>query len=459
MNKKIAIPIETKVREYDGKLWLGLNLINRGNQIIIGPTSEIKTTLDNSRPDIYISKDPGDSNGEFFDHLQSSGISVCGLDTEGAVFESMGTYAHNKQNILNHMNAFFMWGEIPANTVRQHYNDNNKTNIYVTGNPRFDLLQPEMRHIYKQRSGPLNNKYENYILINGNFTLSNPYSQRQIKKSEDVYGSIELAKHCYADRIFHSFMEAIYHLQNEFPETHIIIRPHPSERNATYEEAFSGYDRIHVEDSGDARDWIAGAGVTIHHDCTTGIESALMGRPVVSYRPIQKEEYESRLPQFVSREAYTREELTEYVSSYLQNDHQYKMTSKQTNELEQYFHNIDELAAENICDVIKSLEIPEEKNYDSLKPNLSEDIKRRVKSSRWSQQAVTVYHHRYRLAGNESVPKQRKYRKQKFPGLEKNEILESIDQMKGFLDLNSVSVMKVPLTNNTYRIQSGPPDS
>jgi len=451
MNKKIAIPIETKVREYDGKLWLGLNLISRGNQIIIGPTSEIKRTLDNSKPDVYISKDPGDGNGEFFDRLRSAEISAYGLDTEGAIFESMETYAHNKQNILNHMNAFFMWGEKPANAVRQHYD--NKTNIYVTGNPRFDLLQPELRHIYKERSEILNNKYGEYILINGNFTLSNPYSQRQIKKSEDVYGSIELAKHCYADRIFHSFMEAIYHLQSEFPETQIIIRPHPSERNATYEEAFRGYDRVHVNDSGDARDWIAGAGVTIHHDCTTGIESALMGRPVVSYRPIQKEEYESRLPQVVSREAYTREELTKYVSGYLQDDQPYEMTSKQTNVLKQYFHNIDELAAENICDVIESLEISEEKNYELLKPNLSDDIKRRVKSSRWSEQAVTVYDRMHRLAGNESVPKQRQYLKQKFPGLEKEEILESIDQMKGFLYLNSVSVKKVPLTNNTYVIQ------
>lgn len=457
MNNNVAIPIETKVREYDGKLWLGLNFVSRGDQVIIGPALEIKKTLDYSQPDVYITKDPGDGNEDFFDELCSAGISVCGLDTEGAVYESMEKLAYNKRNFLNHMDALFVWGKKQSKEIRQYYN--NKTNIYVTGNPRFDLLQPELRRIYKERSEPLNNKYGNHILINGNFTLSNPYSQRQIKKSEDVYGSIELAKHCYADRIFHSFMEAIYHLHSEFPETHIIIRPHPSERNATYEEAFRGYDRVHVDDSGDARDWIAGAGVTIHHDCTTGIESALMGRPVVSYRPIQKEEYESRLPQVVSREAYTREELTEYISSYLQDDHQYEMNSKQTNKLKQYFHNIDELAAENICDVIESLEIPKEKNYELLKPNLSDDIKRRVKSSRWSEQAVTVYHQMHRLAGNKSVPKQRQYRKQKFPGLEKKEILESIDQMKGFLDLNSVSVRKVPLTNNTYTIQSGSPDS
>jgi hypothetical protein len=89
----------------------------------------------------------------------------------------------------------------------------------------------------------------------------------------------------------------------------------------------------------------------------------------------------------VSGEAYIREELTEYISSYLQDDHQYEMNSKQTNELKQYFHNIDELAAENICDVIESLEVPEEKNYELLESSLSNDVKWRIINSRWSEQA------------------------------------------------------------------------
>jgi len=453
MNNKIAIPIETKVREFDGKLWLGLNFVSRGDQVIIGSPTEIKKTLDYSQPDVYITKDPSDGNENFFNKLRSAGITVCGLDTEGAVYESIEKFAYNKRNFVNHIDALFTWGKKQANKIRQHYS--NKTNIYVTGNPRFDLLQPKLRHIYEERSEPLNDKYGNYILINGNFTLSNPYSRQQIEKNENIYGSIESAKQCYADRIFHSFIEAVYHLQSEFPETHIIIRPHPSERNATYEEGFHRYNRVHVEDSGDARDWIAGAGVTIHHDCTTGIESALMGKPVVSYRPIQKEEYESRLPQVVSREAYTREELTEYVSRYLQDDHQYEMNSKQTNELKQYFHNIDELAAQNICDVIESLEVPEEKNYGLLESGLSDDVKWRIIKSRWSEQAFAIHDQIHKLAGIETNQKQRRYQKQKFPGLEKEEILESIDRMKGLLDLNSVSVKKIPLTNNTYSIQPG----
>jgi surface carbohydrate biosynthesis protein len=108
MNNKIAIPIETKVREFDGKLWLSLNFVSRGDQVIIGPPTEIKKTLDYSQPDVYITKDPGDGNEDFFDELRSAGISVCGLDTEGAVYESIEKFAYNKRNFVNHIDALLL---------------------------------------------------------------------------------------------------------------------------------------------------------------------------------------------------------------------------------------------------------------------------------------------------------------------------------------------------------------
>lgn len=447
----VAIPIETKVREFDGKLWLGMNLVGQNNSIVLGPDSEIPKVFDIIKPDIYISKDPGEPNGSFFRQLQSSGISVCGLDTEGAVFKSLHRFAQIRRDILESMDAYFTWGEKPANAILNHYNEAN--NIYVTGNPRFDLLQPHLRFIYQDRAIPLNEQYRDYILFNGNFSFANPFGQHVIAKSEEIYGSMPQEKRTYNHRIFHLFLDAIYHLQQEFPETNIIIRPHPSEDNSTYEEAFNGYDHIHVEDSGDVRNWIAGASVTLHHDCTTGIESALMGVPVVSYRPIQNEEYEAELPQVVSEQAFTLDELTAYVSECLHDDQPYEMDADQTAHLKQYFHNIDESAAENICNIIESLEVPSEKNYDKLKPNLKGNLERRVKSSRWSDQVLTVYDGVHKLLGKESRREQRQYHRQKFPGLEKEEILERIEQMDQVLDVGPVSVEPVPLTNDTFYIR------
>jgi len=444
----IAIPIETKVRELDGKLWLGLNSVVEGYNVVLGPAFEIKNSLDITKPDVFITKDPGDARIDFFKSLHAAGISVCGLDTEGGVFESVSNYAANKAEFLNHIDAFCAWGEKPADAMRKQYVDTEV--VHVTGNPRFDLLQPQLRFIYKNRSESLNQKYGRYVLVNTNFGVANPYGNIVLDKFEEVRGDMTQARRNYAKRIFYAFLESVFHLQSELPETNVVIRPHPSEKNETYEKAFTGFEHIHVEDSGDVRDWIAGASVVIHHDSTTGIECALMRTPVVSYRPVQSEKYESRLPQIVSHEALSQQELVEYVGTCIESNQTYEMNDEQTCQLKQYFHNVDESAAALICDVIDSLDTDKPRNYEILRPGLGNSIKRRIKSTRYNNQAITIYDTVRRTLGNDDIPKQREYHRQKFPGLEKNEIVEIIEQMKPLLDIETVSTDAVPLTNDTY---------
>lgn len=447
--KTIAIPIETKVREFDGKLWLALNLVRRGYRVILGPTYEIQNTFDMTEPDIFITKDPGDSNIETFDRLQSAGISVCGLDTEGGVFGSIDQFAHNKKKILNYLDVYFLWGKKPASGVEQHYSG--KNNLYVSGNPRFDLLQPQNRLIYQNQAKSYNEQYGEYILVNGNFGLANPIEAGQVI-SENKYKSVE-QMYNHTSRVFHLFIEVIHYLQDKFSEAEIIIRPHPSEDKSTYKNEFKRYDRVHVENEGDVRTWIAGASLTIHHTSTTGIESALLGVPVVSYLPIQNEDYDSVLPQIVSKKAFDRKELVEYVSSSLDTNEPYKMNAEQTAHLKQYFYNVDISAAEMICDVIDSLEISPEKQYNLLNPNLMESVERRIKSSKFSDKILHIYDNFQQLVGNGSNREQRAYYKQKFPGLKETEIIERIDEFKQILELGPVSIEKVALTNNTFVLQ------
>lgn len=448
---RIALPIETKVREFDGKLWLGLNLVRNDCQIILGSSHEIINNLERIKPTHYVAKDMGDDKKDFFKLLQNSGVSVLGLDTEGGVYDSEEQYASNKSEFLTNIDAFLAWGSNPANAIRKNYD--RIENIYVTGNPRFDLLQPHLRYMYQNQSIPLNEQYGDYLLFNGNFTLANPYSSHVINKYEDVYGVVPRDKRTYANRTFIQFLDAIHHLQNTYPEVDIIIRPHPSEDNATYIEEFQAYDQIHIEDSGDVRAWIAGASVTLHHDCTTGIESALMGVPVVSYRPFKNEKYEMKLPQKVSKNAFTLDELTEYVSESLRSDQTYKLDDEQTACLKQYIHNVDESAAENICNVVDNLEQNSNKNYDLLKPSLKRRIERRVKTSRWSDQVRTAYDMVQKLGEYEPRKEQRQYHQQKFPGLEKEEIINRINEMRKAIDSGPVSVEKMPMTNDTFCIR------
>lgn len=59
MSKVIALPIETKARELDGKLWLAKNLIARGYKVALGKCSEIMGNLDIICPDVVFAVSAG----------------------------------------------------------------------------------------------------------------------------------------------------------------------------------------------------------------------------------------------------------------------------------------------------------------------------------------------------------------------------------------------------------------
>ena len=51
--------------------------------------------------------------------------------------------------------------------------------IHVTGNPRGDLLRPEMRAFYNKDVGQICNTYGQFILINTNFNHVNAFYPAQ----------------------------------------------------------------------------------------------------------------------------------------------------------------------------------------------------------------------------------------------------------------------------------------
>jgi len=451
--KTVAIPIENKVREFQGKLWLGLNLIERGYEVIIGPSYETKKTLEISKPDVYITKDVGDSKPqiEFLKEIRSAGINVCGLDPEAGVNSSNPGLSFRKMDVVDYMDAYFAWGSEPANNIKRHYE--NDIPIYITGNPRFDLLVSPLRSIHNKRAKEIRSEYGDYILINTNFSIANPFDWET--KCKNVRETINInERHINMSRILYTFFETIFYLKSKNLNPDIIIRPHPGEDHTLYEKAFNNCEGVHVRHSGSVHPWIAGAEAVIHHDCTTGIESALMQTPVLSYQPIKHEWHEKKLSQKVSKEVFNQDELYEWVSKYTTNDERYELSRKQKDDLRPYFPNIDELSAPKICNVIEKLECSDKKDYGSINLDMADKIERRIKSSTFSEQIIFVYDMVKKLTSEEVEMNRikRDKAKQKFPGLNEIELEEEISYFTEHLDIDTFSIKKVSLTENTFRI-------
>lgn len=447
--RTVAIPIEIKKREFLGKLWLGLNLLQRGYQVVLGPSWEVKKSLDYSQPNVYITKDPGDNNSSWFDYLRTNGVIVCGLDTEGGVYDSDERFSQNKTEVLNHLDAFFAWGKKPAEAIKTRY-DNDCDNLYITGNPRFDLLQPDIRYIYKKMSMENFAPDENYILINGTFTTANPFTKKQNEKTEERYGELSTKEISSIFRIFHLFIESIHGLADELDDSQIIIRPHPGESNEFYEDEFSRYENVCVNNDGDVRTWIINAKAVIHHDSTTGIESALAGTHPISYQPIRNP-YENELAQKVSITAKSYNQIVSELENIRENQI-YKMSDDQKFKLNGYFHNIDERSTDHICDIIDRFEMSDNISQNGLAPDFYGDIERRIASSRWSESIKATFDTVYDSLNKTEQGTLREYRRRKFPALDGKEIREYARLFNSVLsiDVESMIIQPVKTTKDTF---------
>jgi len=448
----VAIPIETKVREFHGKLWLGLNLVDNSHKVILGPADEIKYSLIHSEPDVYITKDPGDGNIEFFESLNTAGCLVCGLDTEGGVYSSLENFDRNKNEAPKYFDFYFMWGQAQAELLKERVT--NPDTIVTTGNPRFDLLSEPLRSIYSYESEQLRKKYGNYVLFNMNFSWANHFKpDDHIKQQQRLFGEYDMDKYRYISELYNEFITAIHSLRPDQSEYNIIIRPHPSEDHTTYERNFRNYENVFVEHDGDVRNWISGANVVVHNSCTTGIEAAMMECPVLAYRPIQNEKYDKELPNIVSEEIFTRDELTDRISHYTKNTTDYQMNTEQQKELKQYFHNLDLSAAQKITEYIDTLKIPEQQSYSHLQPELAEQLKLRIKASNLSNLAIKVYDSANAAFGNTEPAQQREYRRQKFSGLTTEEIHTTLSRFDTDIQTENITVSPVSRTQDTFILE------
>jgi surface carbohydrate biosynthesis protein len=452
--KTIALPIENKVREFDGKLWLGLNLTERDYEVVLGPSWEIKSVIDVIAPDLYFTKDPGDGN-KIYDKLHSSGVLVCGFSPESGVNSKIENYARNRKESIHSLDVYFAWGEEPAAAVRSMYTDSNVTDkIEVTGNPRFDLLREGLNDIYAGSEAKIRDEYGDFILMNTSFGLANASDRERlielIRKNQPQRNPIEEER--VALRVLYSFLELVLYLSDEDIGRNIVLRPHPGEDHSTYERIFGDHETVHIKHEGDVRSWIHAADGVIHHDCTTGIEAALMKKPVLSYQPLTDLPMDQTLSQVASETRTTREDVKQWITDVAASGQEYTLTEHQKSQIRQYFPNIDQLATPQICDKVDSL-LAESDGFTGHDISIQQELERRIKASPIGMEILDLYDYVRDILTQGGHRKSRSKQRQKFSGLEYKEIAKRSKEMTDVGEMSGVVIEPVPLTRYTYRLR------
>jgi len=326
---RLLIPVENQVREFDPKLLLACIAAKRGFSSVIGSRREMEFRIASYPRSLYLSKSMTIRSALLFKVAHKVGHHIVAWDEEALVHLPPETYFSDRlsPSSIRYVSHLLAWGQDNANLWRQYPHLPNGIPIHLTGNPRADMLRPEMRSFFVEDVERIRTCYGNFILVNTNFNHVNAFSPdmnlfKPVKKPGAIpkFGrgargmSRKFAEGLrdHKQAVFQDFQQLIPALERSFPEYNIIVRPHPTENQEIYRNIAAQCKRVQVTNEGNVVPWILSSRAVIHNCCTTGLEAYVMGVPAISYRATVNDFYDLgfyRLPNLLSHQCFDFEEL------------------------------------------------------------------------------------------------------------------------------------------------------
>lgn len=363
----LYIPVETKVREFDAKLLFALAAAEAGWRVVLGGQGELRRSLHRFAPGVYVDKSVTVNKHKWFRRCRALGHQVIAWDEEGLVYFDAETLKEMRLGTqsLNDVEMFFSWGNRQREAIREMCPEIDER-VRVTGNPRFDMLRPELRSFYQEPVNRLVKEHGRFILVNTSFPFANHFLGEEAMYSMYARYPInerkpEFFKGWAAVQRggLEAFRALIPELSRAFPDHTLIVRPHPSENHTSWQQWTRHLQQVKVCAVGPVVEWIAAADFMVHFDCTTGIEAFVMDAPAVSFDDGKVPGYRQPLPGALSHHAQTIEAVIEAGKGFL--NHRIQPASKDSEKrrtAKQHIAALDgPLATDRIIAELSSLNI------------------------------------------------------------------------------------------------------
>ena len=358
--RTLLLPVETMNREFDGKLLLALLAAERGFKAIIGGRTLMHAKLHQLPRSIYFSKGIRSGSRVISEILQRLGHVIVALDEEALIrFPDEVFLMKLDDQTFNRAALLFAWGKSNADVWRKFKGYRN-TPIIESGNPRVDMLRPEVRKYYQPHANHLIEQYGSFVLLSSNFSFVNHFIPNYVRFNmarDAPKAKVDEARNAFQEYkriLFRSFLDAIPSLAAAVKPNRIIIRPHPSEARDAWVKASNGVENVEVIHEGPMAPWLMAAKALVHNSCTSAVEAALLGTPSFAFMPVISQEHDFALPNSVSQQVSTVRELCERVSAALSEKQRPDGPSPvQRLILDQHIASIDgSLASDRIVDLL-----------------------------------------------------------------------------------------------------------
>ncbi|MEM8822110.1 MAG: surface carbohydrate biosynthesis protein [Pseudomonadota bacterium] len=288
----IILPSETQSREFDAKLLLAQRLAARGHPVYVGSRMEIHKQIHRLPRGLYLAKDINKSSTRILNIMDRLGFAIAAWDEEAVSIADIPTFQSRRigPGNLALTRGIFAWGDQNREAIETHP-DYAGQPIWITGNPRTDLLRADLRGYFQSEADALRARFGDFILVNSNFGRLNHFlpQERARQRTDGTWENVAQGTPdwwAYRRKVMDSFIALLPTLADRYPDRIVIFRPHPSESADLWKDLTEAHGNVTVIHEGAVHPWILASAVAIHNMCTTGIESYLLEHAVIAYEAV-----------------------------------------------------------------------------------------------------------------------------------------------------------------------------
>lgn len=283
--KKIAVfTIEIAARELLAKSLLALLMVRKNYRVYIGSFKGALKLVDRIDSCVFFNKSTSDRNV----HIVKEGMGAvyCFLDEEAGPANPKSTLdnfckVRYKNVNSNRYDKVFTMGNT-YKKILESMPQFSGIEIYPYGWPRFDLLRPMFRSLYRQHVDSIKRKFGKFYLFVSSFGFT---SEATFKARLAMYSDENnRQRRRYKYKAFKEHIQLLDELSKRMDRTErIIIRPHPSESISDWRKITKNMKRCSVILQGDITPWILAAEGVIQFGSTVAIQAALNNVSTFSY--------------------------------------------------------------------------------------------------------------------------------------------------------------------------------
>lgn len=301
----VLLSVETGVRELPSKLALASALAAANLDVVLGHKEAVSAIGVASRRIIWQGKSLFSLTDAhpLADRLLRNDSRIMFISDEGAMHQADSWEAQTlHKHWVDHLRTrgvqrICLWGSRQGDVIARYAPELAST-LRVTGSPRFDMCLPH--HAWTSSLDKANEAIPQrpFMLFCTRFGavaqargIQFPFVTKLNAKAWPAgmpahgISALWFSKWRQDAHDLAEFMMLIRAVAHRYPEYAIVVRPHPSENLAFYREAFILEPNVMVIRDGSALDWIRAAALTIHTNCTTGVEAVMASRPTINFRP------------------------------------------------------------------------------------------------------------------------------------------------------------------------------